>query len=231
MIGLIVITNGRDDYLKETIASFENMVDGDIGVRLLYDDTGDQAHVRRMVERWGDRFHVAPSRESIRVRGFGGAIGYCWDWIRGWNVSSTDDPVTHVFHLEDDFTFNRPVNLDHLARILDRHRYLAQLALRRQPVNEHERTAGGVVECWPDEYVEVEHADHVWLEHRLFWTTNPSLYRASFCDIGWPVSSASEQIFTGLMRQDPAVRFGYWGARDSGEWVRHIGEQRTGKGY
>jgi hypothetical protein len=229
MIGLIVITNGRDDYLAKTIASFDNMVDGDVGVRLLYDDTGDAMHVRQMVERYGDRFHVAPSRDTIRARGFGGAIHYCWQWVCGWNV--VGDKIDHVFHLEDDFTFNRPVDLAHLARVLDKHPYLAQLALRRQPWNATEREAGGVVEAMPDAYVECEHEDRAWLEHRLFWTTNPSLYRASLCEFGWPVVPRSEGIFTHLLRQDPDVRFGYWGARDSGEWVTHIGEQRTGNGY
>jgi len=34
------------------------------------------------------------------------------------------------------------------------------------------------------------------------------------------------------IREDhPDWRFGFWGARDSGEWCRHIGHERVGTGY
>lgn len=40
-----------------------------------------------------------------------------------------------------------------------------------------------------------------------------------------------EGVFTHQLLVDPAVRFGYWGPRASGEWCTHIGHERVGHGY
>ena len=61
-----------------------------------------------------------------------------------------------------------------MARTIRRKKFLAQ-ALRRQPWNDTEKAAGGVVEANPKAYTDrVEGRIH-WLEHRQFWTTNVSL--------------------------------------------------------
>jgi hypothetical protein len=110
------------------------------------------------------------------------------------------------------------------------------LALRRQPVNEYEEAAGGVVECWPQAYtprwVDGGEKRLHWLEHRLFFTTNPGMYRRDLIwTHDWPVESGSEGAFTKQILQDVMATFGYYGDRASGEAVRHIGDTRTGTGY
>jgi hypothetical protein len=124
-----------------------------------------------------------------------------------------------------------------MADILDLHPEIVQLALRRQPWNRTEIDAGGVVEVNPEAYVDaagrVDGRMQQWLEHRLFWTTNPSLFQRDLLNqFEWPMVEHSEGIFTRQVLADsPINRFGYWGDRDSGEWVRHIGEHRVGTGY
>jgi hypothetical protein len=146
-----------------------------------------------------------------------------------------------VFSTEDDFLFARPVDLSAMGAVLDANPHLVQLALRRQPWNAEERSAGGIVEQHPEAYTEHRDSEgRAWLEHRLFMTTNPSLYRRSLCAMGWPDVPRSEgQLTAYLLRHGvtttgmPAerVRFGFWGARDSGEWCEHIGHERVGTGY
>jgi hypothetical protein len=128
-----------------------------------------------------------------------------------------------VFHLEDDFTFNRPVDLGAMAASSIENPNLVQLALRRQPWNDEERAAGGIVEQHPDDYDRpLRPHGHEWLEHRRFFTTNPSLYRRSLCALGWPDVEQSEGHFTHqLTRPRRALRV--LGPRHSGEWVTHIG--------
>lgn len=217
-IALIVMTDGRDT-ITETIRSFDERVTGPVTHRVIHDDSGDESHRRHLIELFPG-FRVIGGNRS----GFGGAI------IRAWRHLRTV-PVDWVFHLEDDFTFNRPVALGDIAEVMTANPHIAQMALRRQPWNAEERSAGGVVELNPDRYEDRIDGCHEWLEHRSFFTTNPSLYRRSLCDIGWPKGNESEGRFTAKLIADPEIRFGYWGSRQSGEWVTHIGEERRGRGY
>lgn len=158
--------------------------------------------------------------------GFGGAIR------KGWRRILTQTDADFVFHLEADFTFNRPVYVEEMAAVLAAHPYLAQLALRRQPWNEAEKEAGGIVEMHPDDYVERDLNGWHWLEHTRCFTTNPCLYPRAICEYGWPAGPESEGRFgLELVKGSPDIRFGFWGARDSGEACEHIGEVRTGTGY
>jgi hypothetical protein len=199
------------------------MVHGHITRRVLIDDSADPDYGAHLEHTYGSRWELVHHTDR---RGFAGAVQSAWDHI-------ADGPETHVFHLEDDFTFNRHVDLDVMARILDRHPHLVQLALRRQPVNDLERSAGGIVEMWPDQYFEVaENGQHHWLEHRLFFTTNPSLYPRSLTSApGWPQVDRSERAFTDRLLANTGLRFGFWGKRSDRPWVHHIGDHRVGVGY
>jgi hypothetical protein len=220
VITLLVMTDGRKDCLLETLASFEQMVAGPIERRIIHDDSGDPAYRSWLSETFAPDFAVIGGARA----GFGGAIH------RAWNLLA-HTPEQFVFHLEDDFTFNRPIDLADLAEVLDQHPHLVQIALRRQPWNDEEKAAGGIVEQHPGDYTEVSLNGFSWLEHRRFFTTNPSLYRTDLCRGGWPDVGNSEGIFTHQLLADPEVRFGFWGSRDSGEWVTHIGQERVGTGY
>jgi len=234
VITLLVMTDGRRDCITRTLASFAEMVTGPVTRRIIHDDSADHGYGAWLSTTYPGYEVVS----SGRRRGFGGAIAFAWRYLTAGSPDDADlDRM--VFHLEDDFVFRRSVELADLAAVLDTRPGLAQLALRRQPWNEAERAAGGIVEQNPQAYE--EHADfdgRVWLEHRQFFTTNPSLYRSSLCERGWPDGRESEGHFglgllaTGTPEAAPAdVRFGFWGSRDSGEWVEHIGAQRAGSGY
>lgn len=228
-IAVLIMTDGRDDVLTRAIESASVSLDGPVARWFVHDDTGDDAHRAWVGLRWPfvDQIGTGPRR------GFGGAIAYAW------SVLAVREDIEFVVHLEDDFVFNRPVDLGEMAKVLAGMPRLAQLALRRQPWNADEAAAGGIVEQHPDDYAEVRAGKWVWLEHRRFFTTNPSLYRRELCSVGWPAGAQSEGRFgIGLLDHGlpwgvpgDAVRFGFWGARDSGEAVEHIGHQRAGVGY
>lgn len=220
---LLVITDGRMDYLRETVASAADMLpESAIGRRWMFDDTGDERHRRQLAREFPQFIHLGRQHRQ----GFGGAISAAWSDLLACSTAG------YVFHLEQDFTFNRPVDLTAMMLTLADEGHLVQLALRRQPWNLDERAAGGIVEQRPHEYTDCRGAWGSWLEHRLFFTTNPSLYRRSLMGEGWPTGEYSEGRFgIGLLERHPDWRFAYWGARDSGEAVRHIGHQRIGTGY
>ena len=219
-ITLLVITDGRGDCLGRTLASARTHLHGPITRRVMIDDSADTAYGVHLDQVHGHSFEII---HHDRRRGFGGAIA------SGWSTLAVEP---WVFHLEDDFTFNRHVDLNAMARVLAAHPNLVQLALRRQPVNDAEAAAGGVVEMWPDEYTEAtDGAGHHWLEHRLFFTTNPSLYRRSLTTAGWPTGEGSEQAFTDRVLANDQLRCAFWGRRTDRPWVHHHGDHRVGTGY
>lgn len=225
MIALVVFTDGRVDCVEDTIRSAAANLHGSITTKLINDDSDDPDYrlwLRQRFEPLG--FHLIPPADSRQ--GFGGAIRHAWDYLK----TETREPF--VFHLEDDFTFRRPVDVDAMAYALVHHPRLVQLALRRQAWNAEERAAGGIVEQHPHDYLQVcdEHGA-LWLEHRRFFTTNPSIYRRSLLQRAWPEGAHSEGMFTHELLRDPKLRFGFWGHRSDEPWVEHIGHQRVGSGY
>jgi len=223
-IALLVMTDGRDYTLHRTIESARVQLRGNVVERWIHDDSGDGRHAAELATRYRD-FEViaAPTRS-----GFGGAIRRAWQHLHAVTGAA------YVFHLEDDFVFPRPIELAALATILDLRPHVAQVALRRQPWNAEERAAGGIVEQHPGDFE--DHCSPVhdleWLEHRRFFTTNPSLFRRELLSREWPDGANSEGRFSiELFSEDPANRSAYFGARDSGEWCEHIGLERVGTGY
>jgi hypothetical protein len=178
------------------------------------------ASIEAMVPAVDRLVHVDDADHRL---GFAGAIA------EGWRrVLETD--ADHVFHVEQDFEFREPVDLDGMAALLKRRPYLAQVALLRQPWNAAERAAGGIFQQHPSDYVEVEDEWAVWVEHRRFFTTNPSLYRRDLMRRGWPLVPHSEGMFTHALVRDPAVRFAFWGAKADPPRVHHLAD-RVGHGY
>lgn len=221
MILLLVITDGRLDYLRECVTSAEEHLHGPITRRVMYDDTGDDTHRHILRGMYPDFVHV----DGGPRQGFGGAIRAAWAHLR------TLDGYDYVLHLEQDFTFNRGVALEYMAALLDERPDVAQVALRRQPWNDSEKAAGGLIEQHPDWFTDrTSNLGCGWLEHTWCFTTNPCLYRRSLIDRDWPDCPHSEGIFTHQLVAD-GHRFAYWGDRASGEWVRHIGHHRAGHGY
>lgn len=168
---------------------------------------------------------VVPVDDSEHRLGFCGAIQAGWD--RALQLGAD-----YIVHVELDFIFNAPVPLDRMIAVLERHPELAQLVLKRQPWNEQEHEAGGIVEQHPDDYLDrQDDGGDVWTEHRRFWSTNPCLYSTHWCRLGWPQEPRSEGVFTHRLLADPLLRFAFWGAKTAAPLVEHIGDERLGKGY
>lgn len=228
MIAVLIMTDGRRECFTQTLASAQASLRGPISEWWVHDDSGDPEY-----GLWLDRvlFDECRLHRTGQRSGFGGAIRSAWSQLR------QRSSARFVFHLEDDFTFNQPVDLAPMVDVLNGFPHIVQLALRRQPWNDAERAAGGIVEQHPGDYSDERGWTRDgwldWLEHRRFFTTNPSLYRRSLIDgYDWPEGVHSEGRFgIDLLQRNPDWRFAYWGARGSGEAVTHIGHERVGTGY
>lgn len=199
---LLIIDDGREDYLARSVESASEMLP-EVGHKVIVDD----------------------AEHSL---GFAGAVQ------EGWN-RVLETGADWVFHLESDFVFNQPVPLARMQCLLDvadqpGHNRLAQVSLKRQPWNQREKAAGGIVEADLDDFSWRSNGMDDWTEHRRYFTTNPSLYRAALCERGWPQVPESEGVFTHQLLAD-GYRFAIWGKPLAPPMVEHIGRERAGKGY
>lgn len=213
MIALVVITDGRIDYLRRTLASAVEMLDADWDARIIVDDSGDPDHAAAIVREW-PRWE---SIHTIRRAGFAATVRAAWQ-------AAIDAGATHVWHQEDDFLINQPLRVDWLQQDLDANPRLAQIALKRQPVNAIEEAAGGFMEMWP--------ADWRWqqgglVEHVVTFTTNPCLIPAHAirCALASPEPLTEPEITRQL--RAAGYRFAFLGALDDPPLVTHIGEHRS----
>lgn len=225
---LLVMTDGRFDLLDRTLQSLDRLLVGPVDELIINCDTGDPDDGAYLRDRYRDWTVCAGDRR----RGYSGAMRHAWHALRAGTRAS------HVVHWEDDFTLLQPFDLAAAIAVLDRHPHVAQMALRRQAWYPNELDAGGILEAHPGSFTETRDGEQVWLEHRRWFTTNPCIYRRSLLRVGWPNCEGSEDMFTRCLlaggtpeAKAEDVRFGYWGAADSGVWVEHTGAQRAGTGY
>lgn len=240
------MTDGRREYLAQTLASFDHFVTGKITRKVIHDDSGDPQFNEWLVEYYGDQsFEITPNNHQYRWLpgvppraarhdrlGYSGAVQRAWRYLE-----EEYDTNRFTFHLEDDFMFNRPVDLDEMAEFLDQKWWLAQIALRRGAWGREQR---GFVEDSPSAYKQCLDGEHAWLEHRLYYTMTPHLYRSRLRKVGWPDGIGSEIHFKDKLLQEGLpwnvsgtnVRFGFWGGiEDGANVVTHIGYERLGHGY
>lgn len=217
------MTDGRDDVLDRCINQPPIFGQYDLVSEFwIHDDTGDDDHRAALAGRYLGFTQIGDGPR----RGFGGAIRWAWSQLM------VRSQARFVLHVEDDFLLGPDVDLYAMAAILDMCPDVQQVALRRQAWNDAERAAGGVVEQHPGDYREVTRRGYTWLEHRRFFTTNPSLYRMSLCNRDWPDGPHSEGHFgIQLFAENPANRCAFLGARNSAPMAEHIGHARVGTGY
>lgn len=233
-VTLLVITDGRGELLEQTLASemlnlvrrsrpFESPFSGIV----LVDDSADRGYAEWLDAKYPG---FAIFHNGAR-QGFAGAIQ------SGWHAINLIEALPHrggyrpdyIFHLEDDFLFNDSIDLDAIIEVMEANPRIAQMCLRRQPWGT-EPKEGGFIAQWPERYNDCEMNGAHWLEHRNFFSTNPSLYPRRIIDYGWPDAPDSEGKFGPKLWADDYVA-AFWGKRGDPPRVHHIGNERVGNGY
>lgn len=179
---LLIMTSGRKKYLEETMDSFDlNVGMQSISRVVINDDSGNEDFTQWLHDTFWDAEIISSGKPS----GFGGAIRRAWKYLK--ETKQPEDK--YIFHLEEDFTFNEIISIEDMKK--DMADSVVQSALKRQPWNQAEIEAGGVMELNPSAYKQQGNNFH----HRLFFTTNPSLYRYDLVNGGWPQDPYSEGKF------------------------------------
>lgn len=217
-----IIDNKRPEYLSKTISSLEDNIDFEFVGKILVDDSGDGLYSQYLLDLYGQNYSIISHQQN---RGLSGSIRTLWSIAR-------DIDVDYIFHLEGDFTFNEKIDIYNLHKIFGLEPHLAQIALKRQPVNHEEARYGGFMNMDPSAYYDrfYPEINYHWVEHRKFFTLNPSLYPKWVIDLGWEIGWG-EKEFTDRLLADSLVKCGFYGKREDGPRVHHIGDSRSGNWF
>jgi hypothetical protein len=207
----------RSAYLRQSLASLNEQITGPIIQRVVYSDWAE--HRDELVEIAQEAgFYVAGD----------GHHGYTGSMRRMWTYLAKRAKGDYIFATEDDFLYPEPVDLGPMIETLKDAPQLAQIALLRDAFYQDERETGGIL-GWPEPaFTKVGQNGTSRLEHKLFWTANPSLFRKAITDRPWPVGHHSETLF-GKQLIDSGMVFAFWGSGE--ELTKHIGQVRAGTGY
>lgn len=219
---LVVTTDGRPGYLEKMLASFDEAVRPRPAETLIVDDSGDehyQRYLRVLLDGRGHPYRLSchPARQ-----------GFCRTVGDAWCLGSEPGPPW-VYWSEDDFVYDRAVNLGDLAAVLDHEANVAQMGLMRQPVNGDEIAAGSLFALYRESYELRGAGNRKWMESRTNFSTTSSLLRRRFMvERPWPLYEDGCEGRYSIDLLQAGYRFAVWGHGD--EWVQHFGA-RSGTGY
>lgn len=173
--------------------------------------------------------HLPEVDHTVVIDDTGHKLGFAGAIAEGWK-QALDTGASYVWHAELDFTYLAPIELDAMIGALRQRPWLAQVCLKRGPVNAEEIAAGGIVERFPDRYAEEKAYGHTISVNDVCFSTNPCLYSVEMCRKGWPREPQSEGVFTHRLLAE-GYRFAFWGGKFDRPRVHHIGDVRAGSGY
>lgn len=218
---LVVTTNGRPDVLDRTLESFDLRVRPRPEEVLIVDDSGDEHYVRYLMQ-------LAETHPGWSVSWHPKAQGFCATVRDAWKMAASGRQ-DWVYWSEDDFIYERAVELGDLADVMEHEASIAQMGLMRQPVNDVEIAAGSVFNAYRDRYVVQGSGSRRWLRSRTNFSTGSSLIRRRFMEERpWPDYPADCEGRYSIDLLAAGYEFGVWGTGEP--WIRHEGV-RSGTGY
>jgi len=218
---ILFFTTSRYEYLIPTLESFHKNVDfGDNKItKILIDDYP----LRRKTDIL-DKLVKKYNMDKLILNDQN--MGYSATWKKMWQAIPKD--TDYIWHQEDDFTFNKRVNVSELISLLENNKIqLFQIFLKRNIVFETNDYIKKIEDNKCGEEVMVNN-QHLVLCNTYF-NSNPCIYPY------W----VTQENYTGNPQEIPVINHlkkkytrGYsamLGKRDDANMVNHIGEYTQGK--
>ena len=160
MFTVLVLNDGRNDYLEQTLFTFfEQVRFPDPPYKMLVDDMPEGRDVS-FLERLATRYRFDELILNDSNLGLFGTV------MKAWSLLPTR--TRYIFHLENDFVFPETVDVRQLVTVLDEPS-IWNVTLLRQAWYEDERLAGGMIQSKPGWFREaVVQGIPVCLQQRYF---------------------------------------------------------------
>jgi hypothetical protein len=217
-----VIGNGRKDLLAQTVAAAEDFLEYPFHQKIMINDAPSEEYNHYLWHEYGDVGWRVISHEENK--GLSGSVQSLWMLAQ---MAGAD----YIFHLEEDFIINQPVAVDDMIGLLECCPYLAQVTLKRQPVNGQEAEAGGFMQLYPDHYQHGgvwthDQRETWWVQNDMLFSLNPCVYSIDITRIGWPTGGGEREFTDKIQALRPDVMFGTLGKLNDPPLVTHIGAYR-----
>lgn len=210
-VSLIIITDGRQSCIEKTINRFNELFTYNFFEKIIINDSADFRYHDFLCSKFPE-FNIVSHEKR---RGLAGAVQSAWE-----SVSPETD---YILHLEDDFLFDKKINIDHMIFLLKNNPHLVQMALVRNSVNPPEEEVGGFVFQHLADY----HQKDEYFEHCRLFTLNPCIYPLSTTKIGWPDHGGESEFTSKVHSTNSEYRFAYYGNIYDDPIVTHIGGIRS----
>ncbi len=212
---VIIINDGRNDYLEKSLKSFSEKVifpEGSEITKILIDDwplDRDEKLIKKIGKKYGVNKYIF-NEENLRVDN---TVRKIWD-----NVPSDID---YVFHQENDFIYLEKIYISELVKVLETPT-IVQCALARQAWFQDEKESGGLFKTRSERFRSGNASGIDIVMHRDHFTFNPSLYKRKWLvDIN---PFGEYQLSNYYLSQNSALWFAYYGKRTDKNRIEHIGE-------
>ncbi len=214
-IALIVITDGRADFLAETLAAaYEYLPPFD--TRFIIDDSGNNDYANWLRANYsliaGPHLGYEVVHHNTR-RGLAGAVQ------SGFDTALRTD-CDYAFWLEDDMVFHRTPPVIDACAALDKNFELANMGFKRAVTDPSE---GADVLATMVERSTVHHVGPKFTTHDYIFSLNPGLIPRRTLELGWDAGNEAGQT-AALLGQ--GFRFGMWGAPFGPDYIETIGTGR-----
>jgi glycosyltransferase involved in cell wall biosynthesis len=231
-IAVLMFSTGRTSLLEKMLDSFRDNVDfGDFETyRILIDDMPvkkdgkrDDLALEHLATRWGiDRMILNEDN-----------IGLDRSVKKAWSFVPAD--CDYIWHQEEDFTFDQPVDIQQLVDALETcPKILNQVALLRHPVYEWEKVPGGIYGAYPEgTFSEISWTSsrerHTVTVHERHFTFNPCLYRRKIVEYPYKYEPQEGVIAWEVLKRHPGSFFAFYGGIGTRPRITHIGDESVGR--
>jgi hypothetical protein len=214
---VIIINDGRNDYLAKSLKSFsENVVfpEGSEVTKILIDDwplERDEKEIKRLAKKYGVKTVILNDTNL----GVNQTVRKIW--------SEIPKDIDYVWHQENDFIFLEKVNIQELMKVLESP-IIVQCALVRQAWFEDEKQCGTLMNTRPERWKDANVSGTDIVVHRDHFTFNPSLYKSKWLVYIEPFGEYALKDY--YLSKNPGLYFSYYGKREDSNRILHIGEKK-----
>lgn len=214
---VIIINDGRNDYLEKALKSFsENVIfpEGSEVYKIMLDDWPLDRDIKTLEE-------LAKTYGIDKVIYNDTNLGVNENVRKAWGI--VPDDTDYIFHQENDFIYLERINIGDLVAIVETPNII-QCALVRQPWFDDELKAGSLMNTRPERFKSANVSGTPIVVHKDHFTFNPSLYKYKWLVDLFPFGEYELRHY--FMALNPGLYFSYYGSKEDSHRVLHIGEKK-----
>jgi hypothetical protein len=219
-----ILGNGRKGYLERTIASWEANLTNKPKHSYIFDDSGSAAYVAWLNKKYSDRFTIVPVSNK--------SVGQVSAMKKIFNTMKDLD-TEYFLGIEEDWMLFRPVDISLIIKQLQSNNHILQMRIPRtiwhSDYHRLDIDSGSLLLYHlNDSRNEItKSVDGKWFEVRssfYFWSHNPSVFRKSIFDEGYPETKSHEYDFgIKLLNKYEDAVVGFWATNPYEGYITHIG--------